>query len=80
VRQDTSPGLPKKAMPEAFKPIQVNHQGQSYMIVLPSWTFSTADLSATGLRARLMTAEEAAVNPKVIAYMVEKNHGTIKKT
>lgn len=66
-------------MQQGFQPIKVTHQGQSYMIVIPSWTFSTADLSATGLRARLMTAEEAAANPNIIAYMVEKNHGTIKK-
>lgn len=66
-------------MQQGFQPIKVTHQGQIYMIVMPSWTFSTADLSATGLRARLMTAEEAAANPDIIAYMVEKNHGTIKK-
>jgi hypothetical protein len=66
-------------MQQGFQPIKVTHQGQNYMIVMPSWTFSTADLSATGLRARLMTAEEAAANPNIIAYMVEKNHGTIKK-
>ena len=62
-----------------YTPIPIHYEGNAYSISLPQWQWGTADLSALGSKARLMTAEEVADNPKVIKYLVESKSGLIKQ-
>lgn len=57
----------------------VEIEGRKYTFSYPVWQFAQSDVSALGLKARLMTAEEAATMPAVLEYLLQKNDGTLKK-
>lgn len=61
-----------------YHPIEVTVDSKSYQLTMPWWTFGPSDATALGLDARLITADEAADNPKVLQHLIKIGFGGIK--